>query len=339
MNSYRVIQPRQETSDAINWLANNDLKALGFIGLTIIGESTTTQLARELANTHPDAFSSVLGYPITYAKGKFAEVRSDMGSNGRPANFYKATREIGALSLIGSLLKWSETYNFPLVTMLSVTASKGEASAPINTVQILDGLQSNLTITEMALPGYKPNSNGEITAHNTRLKTLVELGMIESKNEPIAVRILNPSYNGSVPFDKLKTGRQGFYRTVLLAKELNPEKEWTVEQLTEIAYKYNFINNRSSQDFHSALIRAISSKTPRYAPGVFKKQDLQPKIYTLSQQYASMIHDLIESTIQVDESPKYASESRDYAHDIYHSPDVAFRIAERGLSNSAYRKN
>ncbi len=191
----------------------------------------------------------------------------------------------------------------------------------------------------MSLPGYKLNANGGITAHNTRLKTLEKLGTIESKNEPITVRILNPSYNGSLPFNKLKTGRQGFYKKITLAKELNPGKEWTIEQLTEIAYKYRFITDESSHDFHGALIRAISIKTPKYAPGVFKKKNLQPKIYALSQQYASMIHDLIESTIQVDESPKYASESRDYAHNIYHSPDVAFRIAKRGLSNSAYRKN
>ncbi len=82
MNSPRVIQPRPETTEAINWLANNDLKALSFIGLTIIGESTTTELAKELSKIHSNAFYSVSGYPITYAKGKFAETRSDIGNNG-----------------------------------------------------------------------------------------------------------------------------------------------------------------------------------------------------------------------------------------------------------------
>lgn len=302
MKTAGIIQPTAETASAINWLGNNDLKALGYIGLSEYGEATTTQLGRELAeHAHPDAFSPVSAYPITYAKAGFANIRAGVGGNGRPANYYSAARVLGALAPIGELLEWSESYDYPLVTALSVTASKGESSAPVNTIQILDGLHKGFTITEMDLPGYTPSGNGSTTAHNTRLKTLVEIGFVTADDDEISVRILDPRYKGSRPFTMLKDGRQGFYRTMQLAKELDPDKTWTIEDLEQMAHRFHFIDEQSENVFADALMRAVSANAPRYAPGVIEKRELKPRKYSIAEDAAEMTQDLVERIIRVDE--------------------------------------
>ena len=339
MNLPDVIKPSPETTAAVNWLANNDLKALSFVGLTEYGEATTTQLGHELAErAHPDAFKPVLSYPITFAKAGFAEVREGAGQNTRPANYYTAVNTLGALASIGALLRVSETYDYPLVTALSITASKGQGNAPMNTIQILDGLQKGYSITTMRHPGYKPRENEWITTHSSRLNTLIEIGIIKAEDETIDVRIIDPRYKGSRPFDLLLEGRKGFYKTIELAKALNPNETWTPRQLKELAQQSQFIDESSEADFQDALMRAVSISLPRYSPGVLEKQELKPRHYSLSESYAAMAHDLVKSIVMVDKSSKYASEAREYAVECYYTPDIAFQIASRALQNSPYRK-
>lgn len=337
----RVIRPDHDTAQAINWLANNDLKALGFVGLSEIGEATRTDLANELKDhVHPDAYDAGKAYPITYAKAGFADVYEGMGGfNGnRPTSYYTAVHTNEALPVIGSLLEWSETYDFPLVTALSTTASKGKGSAPVNTIQLLDGLRQGLTVPDMDLTGYALDRNGWTTAHNTRLKKLVKLGLVGSSDEPIPVQILDPEYRGNHPFDQLKAGRQGFYRTVMLAKELEPDTEWTVDQLQALARRFRFIDDASEADFNDALMRAVSIKSPTYAPGVVEKQELKPRRYFINERFGEMVDDLVSRVARVDDSPRYAAEARDYAMDAYRTPDTAYAIAERALNNSPYSK-
>ena len=339
MNRVNIIQPSPETTAAVDWLANNDLKALSFVGLTEYGEATTTQLGNELAErAHPNAFKAVTAYPVTFAKAGFAKIREGIGQNTRPANYYTALNESGALALIGALIRVSETYDYPLVKALSNTASKVQRSAPMNTIQILDGLQKGYNIINMDHPGYKARENGQVTAHNSRLNTLIKLDIVKAEDEPIDVRIIDPRYKGSQPFDLLLEGRKGFYKTIKLAKTLKPNDTWTPQQLKELAQHSQFIDESSEADFNDALMRAVSINLPRYSPGVLEKQELKPRKYYLNEAYAAMVNDLVKSIVMVDKSANYASESRDYAVECYYTPHIAYRIASRALQNSSYRK-
>ena len=85
-------------------------------------------------------------------------------------------------------------------------------------------------------------------------------------------------------------------------------------------------------------MRAVSIRTPAYAPGVRKKIELKPRSYFINERYIAVIWDLIERVMMVDSSPGYASSARDYAFDTYRNAAAAYRIAKRGLDNSANRK-
>jgi hypothetical protein len=340
MNKVNVLQPQPETASAINWLGNHDLKALGYIGLVVLGEASSTELGDELKETvHPDAYSSVVAYPKTYAKAGFASVFTESSDwSNRSSYYYSAVHEQGALATIGALLEVSDAHDYPLVTALSTTSSKGKSNAPVNTIQILHGIEQGLRLVDMGLPGYKPDKNGHSTTFNSRIKTLLDIGLIQSIDEPVVFRIMEPRYKGVRPFNYMSEGRQGFYHAARTAKETDPDGVWTVEQIEELAQKHNFVNDATEADFKDALMRAISKKLPTYSPGVIEKQELKPRKYVIAEKHAEMVYDLIETVARLDTSPKHAKETRDFAMDAYYTPDMAYRIAERGLTNSKYRR-
>ncbi len=340
MTQVSVIQPRHETAAAINWIANQGAKGVGYVGLYENGETTGSRLGNQVAShLGTDAVAmAISAYPWTFAKADFATTAIGQGDNGRQATFFTAANERPALSTIGALQSWSEDHDFPLLTALSMTASRGRGCAPLNTIQIIDGLRQGLSIGQMGLPGYKLTERGWVTAHNFRLWSLVEDGLVEAHEDSVTTHILDPSYRGSKPFSALSAGSQAFYRTVSIAKELRPDDEWTTEELIKLAQKHHLVDEQSDQGFKNVLTRAVSVSSPRNARGVLEKKVLPPRSYRLGSRYADMLSDLVDRVARLDSSPSYAAEARDYALDTYRNPTAALRIALRDLDISPYRK-
>jgi hypothetical protein len=340
MNSSRVLQPSVETSASLNNLANHDLKALSYVALHEVGETTGSGLGTAVANHIGDSTlrGPVLAYPVTYHAADFADVRTGIGGNGRASSFYSATHQESALAPIGSMLRWSEIYDMPLVTTLSTTSSKGESRAPLNTIQIFDGLLKGLSIAAMDLPGYKPTEAGWDTAHNTRLLSLVKSGIVIAEDEPVTFRILDPAYKGSMPFEQQSPTIQAIYNTLSIASQSDSQREWSTIELEAIADQHALITDESRDKFNFSLIRVVSSNTPTYSPGAVEKQLISGRTYRLNGKYAGMIANLVEQVVQIDASARYRTKARNYAVDAYRDSAAAGRIAARGMINSPHRK-
>ncbi len=346
MESLSVIQPSESTKDAINWIGNNDLKALAYIALAHREESTAHALAKEINEVvDPNAYASVSGYPISYVKGGFATY--EWGEGGTPGNnyrakYFRAIRVSEALRPIGALIGWSEDYDTALTIALSTTSSKGNGNAPINTVQILDGLHKGIAPTNMRLSGYSPRTGYKYSsAHNTRLETLKDIGWVEERSQERPIRIIDPRYKGTHQFRSLQPGTQSFFKTVALASDLEPDKRWRRSELEELALRSRLVDQDTVAPFRAALSKAISAKCTSF-PGVFEKQELQNRQFVVKEKFQEMTRDLVERVVMVDSSPKFAKVSFDYAMSCYQPekmPAVAYRMAKRTLNNSAHRKS
>lgn len=331
--------PRQEVGSAINYLANYEVKAVGYVALYTEGESTTSSLGKAIAD-HSGIIvckSIVKTYLATYLKGGFASVREGVGGNGRRANFYEVANEEIGLPVIGTLLEWADKHNHSLTSVLSATSSKGQSRGPLNKVQIIDGLLKGMNVSSMELPGYRPTWQGWGTSHNTSLKTLVSAGLVEIEDDPNEFKILDPTYRGTKQFMDLKPETQATYHVLRVAKEVNAERSWTVQQLIELAADLLLVDKQRTTPLHYSLLRAISTSTPRYFPGAVQKRQILPRQYLLAEDFKAAAADLMERLAKVDEGTlSVIKEKTDFATDSYADSETAAKIIQRGIDTSPY---
>lgn len=334
-----IYTPRSEIGSAINYIANADAKALGFTALVVEGENTGSSLAHTVAE-HTGVIaciSLISAYPITYMKGGFAESRRGIGANGRDATFYKAENQEIALPVIGTSLEWADMYDTPLFELYSGTPSKGQGHAPLNTVQIIDGLLQGLSIAKMELPGYKKSPRGWVTAFNSRLASMVESGLVETYDDPNEFTILDPTYRGRIPFSRLRPTTQLTYQLLQLAKAAHPEANWNVEGLLAFAKTHNIAPEVGRSALSASLVTAASVNQPRDFPGAVKKINIKPREYRIARGFEEAADDLVRRLYKINEGKKNNTKpATDYAREAYLDPIMAARILERGIANSPY---
>jgi hypothetical protein len=330
--------PHPETAEAINYITNYETKAVAFLGLIAMGEGTKRGLANEVAGhlALPACRQAVEGFVRVFSDKGFATVEQRKNVKGRTARYYTATREDIALPPIGTLLEWSDRYDFPLITALSSSPSRG-AGGPVNTLQILETLLQGNRLNETDLPGYKPYK-GTSTAYNTRLDSLVKADLVRTDDGPDTFSILDPTYHGKRPFASLSEEVHAIYAALNKAKQIDPTAEWTAEQIINIALKDNLVSQDMLPKFRIRLGRAISEKVSDYFPDAIRKIDVRRREYFINPRYREMIEDLVSRVIKVDTSRRYASKMKELALATYRDRKKAKRIMQRGLENSPYRR-
>lgn len=330
--------PHSETAEAINYIANYESKAISYLGLVAIIEGAKSDLSNEVARhlALPACKRTVEGFVRVFSDKGFATVEQHTSLNGRIASYYAAAREDVALPPIGTLLEWSDHYSFPLITALSSSPSRS-SGGPVNTLQIFEGLLTGKRLSETDLPGYKPHK-GTSTAHNSRLESLVESGLVQATEDPNTFSILNPVYRGKKPIAMLSEETQAIYTALDKAKQIDPTAKWTAEQITRIALEDHLIRRDALQKFRELLGSAISTKAPRHFPGVIQKINIQRREYLVAPAYREMVADLVGRVIRIDTDTRYASQMKELARATYDDAEKARRIMQRGMENSPYRK-
>jgi hypothetical protein len=332
-----------EVSRAIQWVGNHDIKALAYIGLANEPKPVTkTELGSAVSSQAGiDVRSFVHTYPHTYMLGEFAVASiADRLHRGAPVTEYEAINEDIALAVVGELLEWSEKHNISLIDMLSSTASKGIGRAPKNSLDLFQILLDGDAIGNYTLDGYDVTDEGWQTAHNTRLKKLVDIGVVVSEDPIVETEILDPTYHGSRPFESLKKSTQSVYEILRIAKSIQPDGKWSIDDLMEIAALHKMFSSDSEKtELEYALTVAFSEASPRNFANTVRKIQIPRRKYAISPEYEDIVHDLLDRVHSVDTADSLQTHI-DKAHDLYTTTSSIESIAERGrLASPFARKN
>ncbi len=330
-----------EHSRALDYVANQETKAFTYIVLNSLGIATVNQISEELDYlSGENASRQSKTYPRTFEKFGFAEHITDVGRNGRPAQFFSTSDTEIALPVIGSMLSWSDQHDdYSLTRVVSISASKGSA-APTNSVQIINGLLNGFSLGEIDFPRYRRSKEGWSTAHNTRLRTMVSDGLILVEDDPNEYQVDNPVYRGSKPFHKLSDATQASYKILQLAKDMDSDKKWTTPELVNLALEHRYVTQEKATELHYILDREASLSTPKYAPGAIRKIVFQPRKYGISPTFEPVASNLIDHVALLQtEDQKKLNQLADKAIALLQDGTIIKKLVKKAIDDSPYINN
>lgn len=335
-----VFEPAQpQTALALNHVVNHECKALTYAALTDQGESTPVGLAKIIENrtdTNKAMRTSLVSYMSSFVVAGFASMELKIGETGREGKHFTATNHNEALPLVGSMLEWSEQHDESLVRVLGGSNSKSKNKSPMDTVQLFDGLLQELTINEMEPADWKARTGGHDAPHVQRLNKLIKMGLVVDEN-PAEFEIYEPKprYHGS-PLDSRKPWTKAAYQTLGIARKIDPDAKWTVEQIRDLAFELELIKDTPH---HRRMLKlmitsAVSIKNNTVFRGFTSKIDVAPK-YRVAEDFKEQANDLVERVKTIDTAGSRTKERfASQALEMFDDEETASRIFDRGIQNS-----
>ena len=337
MKTFEVFEPQADIAAAINIVANHDAKAVSYVALSNLGETTIYGLANQVVEhtSVPECRGFVTSYPMMFEKYGFATMRRFVGESGQLARHYTATRQDPTLSVVGTFTEWSEDHDLSLIPFFSSSAGHDDQRSPVHTLQILDGLLNGRQPSQANLPGYASNSWGNVNGYFPRLNMLIEDGIVVVEEAANEFEIDMPVYRGRKPFEDLSPETQAAYRVLATAKRLEPDAKWTVDTLARLAEELLFVGADRESGLKRVLSLMSSNASPRYAPGAVKKIDIQKRRYSVASTNLEAVTDLVDKAKIINSAgQRKRTALANFAIDSYEDPETAARLVMRGVLNT-----
>jgi hypothetical protein len=323
--SVEAFQLSPVTEAGLQHIGNNEPKAAGFETFIDLGTTTTFKLGEKVTErVGIDLKSPARVFAIEYTHGGFAETEHGrLNGLGKYTLLYAPRQEERGLATAGAILSWSETHKLPIASVLHKN--------PVSALQTLHGLVRGIRLerlTNSRTPKYLPPSrNGHLSQFVTHGYAFTDDDL--PPQEGPRIRILDPQYTGSKPFDQINKAQQKTFLTLQLAHEARPDHLWTRAELANLAVEAGLLDPDNPWDINASLQRVM----PRHYPHAIERVE---NTYAITASFQETAADLIERIKMLDTSAQKRQEYVDIAHDICHDQHTIYRIVSRAIQ---YRKS
>ena len=328
---------------AIGHVTNRPAKSAAYIELDASDIDPTESELSSAVNDRfelglpPDHAAKLGSYALTFRKAGVAVAEKRQSHyNKRIVTGYTAEQAASVIPVTGSMLEWGKAH--PETPTLHILGH----SSVLNTNVALDAVN----ILEGSLEGKKardiPHAHTR-DLHTPRKDKLIVDGIIKPV-DPVGARILDPVYSGKTPEHARSDDSKKVYDTLARAFEIDPQREWTLDQLCAVALEVEFPGEQKPSDADISRIRknlriAMSKDFGAYYQGAMAKVDLRIGALEVVEAHRAAVEDVVERVRKLQAlDPSTLEEGRDFVATLLDEPDTVRQTIVDDLDQSPYNR-
>jgi len=335
MSAAAEIELQPGFQDALNHIANYEPKAVSWLGLHGLGPSTQVDIDKHLSDvtgiqavTYHRAIT-----PFAVATG-FASVEYRQSQYSRRiVRYFETQRADDALPVIGVALSWADRHALPLTPFVSYTeAGEGvKQRAPMNSIKIFAAILNG----ERLVDSQDTRELGTFSMN--RVENMLRDEIIQVDDDTNRFSIVDPTYRGTIRYERLASETRATYAAFAEAKELGPQYTWSVEEIVQLAKKHQggSVNSQWEAAVRRNVRRAAFSVDTKSFNGVVKKQAYVRGAYQINPNYEVAVNELVEDVRNLSVgTSRHLKRLASAAFELYEDSEAVHDLVARGFDSN-----